>query len=310
MTERDWLRFSTSYHDELLVRAAIRVGREMGGTMYALRCVMIALAWILTASSIGYAQSNTDQTWDEIKRLDWQFNGVGPIGAEASIQIPADHAFLGSAGTRRFLELNGNLPSDNKYTIAPQDLHWFGVFGFEPTGYVADNEKLDPDSLLEKLKSRNIDQQAEMRRRGLTPLVLVGWFVEPHYDLVTKRLEWGTRLRTETGETVVNYMIKILGRRGVMDAVLVSEPQALQTDIREFKTTLQGYTYDPGERYSEFRSGDKVAEYGLSALIIGGAAAAAVKTGAFKGLAKLLGIGAIAVVGAIGGFFKRLFRRA
>lgn len=278
--------------------------------MYALRCVMIALAWILTASSIGYAQSNTDQTWDEIKRLDWQFNGVGPIGAEASIQIPADHAFLGSAGTRRFLELNGNLPSDNKYTIAPQDLHWFGVFGFEPTGYVADNEKLDPDSLLEKLKSRNIDQQAEMRRRGLTPLVLVGWFVEPHYDLVTKRLEWGTRLRTETGETVVNYMIKILGRRGVMDAVLVSEPQALQTDIREFKTTLQGYTYDPGERYSEFRSGDKVAEYGLSALIIGGAAAAAVKTGAFKGLAKLLGIGAIAVVGAIGGFFKRLFRRA
>jgi uncharacterized membrane-anchored protein len=48
---------------------------------------------------------------------------------------------------------------------------------------------------------------------------------------------------------------------------------------------LQNYSFNEGEKYSEFRSGDKIAEYGLSALIVGGAAAAAVKTGAFKGLA-------------------------
>jgi uncharacterized membrane-anchored protein len=149
-----------------------------------------------------------------------------------------------------------------------------------------------------------------MRRRGLSPLTLVGWFVEPHYDLATKRLEWGTRLRGETGETVVNYMIKLLGRRGVMDAVLVSDPQSLDGDVREFKAVLQGFSFNQGERYSEFRSGDKVAEYGLSELIVGGAAAAAAKSGAFKGLAKLLGVGGVVVVAGIAGFFRKIFRKA
>lgn len=118
------------------------------------------------------------------------------------------------------------------------------------------------------------------------------------------------RLRTEAGATVVNYTIKLLGRRGVMNALLVSDPTSLESDIREFKTLLQGYSFNEGDQYSEFRPGDKTAEYGLSALIIGGAAAAAVKTGAFKGLAKIIGVGALAAVAGIGSFFKKLFRRA
>jgi uncharacterized membrane-anchored protein len=141
-------------------------------------------------------------------------------------------------------------------------------------------------------------------------LILVGWFIEPHYDLVTRRLEWGVRLKTESGDPVVNYTIKLLGRRGVMDAVLVSDPQSFEHDTREFKSVLQGYSFNEGERYSEFRSGDKVAEYGLSALVIGGAAAAAVKSGAFMKLAKVLGVGLLALVGGIGGFFRKIFRRA
>lgn len=256
------------------------------------------------------ACAQTNDLWDQIKRLNWQFNGVGQIGSQATIQIPAGYVFLGAAGTRRFLELNGNLPKDDDYTVGPKDLHWFGVFSFEDSGYVSDDEKLDPDALLSTLKQRNSRQQSEMRQKGLEPLILQGWFVEPHYDLVTKRLEWGTRLRTESGAPVVNYTIKLLGRRGVMDAVLVSDPQSFDQDTRDFKAVLQSYSFIPGERYTEFRSGDKVAEYGLSALIIGGAAAAAAKTGLFKGFAKAIGVGAIAVVAAVGGFFKRLLRRA
>jgi uncharacterized membrane-anchored protein len=84
----------------------------------------------------------------------------------------------------------------------------------------------------------------------------------------------------------------------------------LEKNTREFKAVLAGYSFNEGERYAEYRSGDKVAEYGLSALIIGGAAAAAAKSGAFKGLAKFIGIGVIALFASIGGFFKRLFRRA
>jgi uncharacterized membrane-anchored protein len=194
--------------------------------------------------------------------------------------------------------------------IVPNHFRWFGVFHFQDSGYVPDGEVLDPDSLLNTLKSGNRQDQQERKSRGIPLLILEGWFVEPHYDLVTKRLEWGTKFRTESNEIVINYTIKLLGRRGVMDAVLVSDPQSLEKDTREFKAVLTGYSFNEGERYAEFRSGDKVAEYGLSALIIGGAAAAAAKSGAFKGLAKVLGVGVIAVLAAIGAGFRKILGRA
>jgi uncharacterized membrane-anchored protein len=84
----------------------------------------------------------------------------------------------------------------------------------------------------------------------------------------------------------------------------------MDRDTREFKTLLQAYSFNEGERYAEWRAGDKVAEYGLGALIVGGAAAAAAKSGAFKGFAKIFGVGAIAAIAAIGGILRKMFRRA
>ena len=63
-----------------------------------------------------------------------------------------------------------------------------------------------------------------------------------------------------------------------MRAILVSDPNSLEQDIKAFRTALRGFDFVSGQRYAEFRSGDKMAEYGLAALIVGGAAAAAAKT--------------------------------
>jgi uncharacterized membrane-anchored protein len=271
-------------------------------------CILTGL--LLAVSETAYSQSDEKNLQAELGKLQWQTSGAGQIAGRASVQIPNGIVFLGSSDTQRFLELTGNLPRSDIYTIAPKSLHWFGLFSFEDSGYVPDDEKLDPDALLEELKNGNRAGQEERKRRGLPSLVLEGWLVEPHYDLATKRLEWGTKLRADTNEISVNYTIKLLGRRGVMDAVLVSEPNTLEQDTREFKSILTGYTFNEGERYTEYRSGDKVAEYGLSALIIGGAAAAAAKSGAFKGIAKLIGIGVLGLLAAARGLYARLFRRA
>jgi uncharacterized membrane-anchored protein len=95
---------------------------------------------------------------------------------------------------------------------------------------------------------------------------------------------------TVSGVTV-NYTIRLLGRTGVMNAVLVSSPSSLDNDIKAFKASLGNFSFTQGQRYSEFRAGDKVAEYGLAALIVGGAAAAAAKSGAFKAFGKFIVFG-------------------
>jgi uncharacterized membrane-anchored protein len=246
----------------------------------------------------------------EINSLSWQSSpAVGRIGSTARIGLTGDIRFLDSGGTRRFLELNGNPPRDSQYTVAPRSFKWFAVFGFDPSGFVKDDERLDPNDLLQTLRQQNESNIAERRRLHLPILRLDGWAVSPHYDVETRRLEWGTRLLTEDSEPVVNYTIRILGRTGVMSAILVSDPGTLNADIQQFKTTLRGFEFVPGETYAEFRQGDRVAEYGLAALIVGGAAAAAAKSGAMKGFGKIAGLAVLGGLAAVGAAFRKLFSR-
>ena len=254
--------------------------------------------------------SAQDNLWAQIEKLDWKLGpNQGDIAGTATIVVPKGSAFLSSAGTRRFLELQGNLGVDDGYTFAPGDISWFSVFTFDPSGHVADEEKIDPDELLAILKKDNAERNEERKKRGLETLVLEDWFVAPHYDIQTKRLEWGTRLRQPSGGVTVNYSIRLLGRTGVMSALLVSDPTSLDQDIKSFKTALAGFDFNSGQKYSEFRTGDKVAEYGLAALIVGGAAAAAAKSGAFKFLGKFLVVGVLGGLGAAWAAIRSFFSR-
>jgi uncharacterized membrane-anchored protein len=277
---------------------------QMSPAFYRLLRVLLA-AGLIAAPSVALADPAR-----EAAALHWQ---KGPteaqLGSTATLKVPDGMMFLDSADTRRFLELTGNPPRDNNYTLAPADHTWFAIFRFDSRGYVKDDEKLDPDALLKALQDGDARGNQERGRLKMTPLYTDGWHVPPHYDPQTKRLEWGVRLRTDQGDKIVNYTVRILGRRGVMQAILVSDPQQLDRDMVTFKAALQGYDFAAGQRYAEFRAGDHVAEYGLAALVVGGAAAAAAKTGAGKALFKMLIYGGIAAFGAVGAALKKLFGR-
>ena len=101
-------------------------------------------------------------------------------------------------------------------------------------------------------------------------------------------------------------------RTGYEAATLVSSPDSLQQDIVAFKSALKGFDFNAGEKYSEFKQGDRIAEFGLAALVAGGAAAVAVKTGFWKvllgGLAafwKFIAAGVVALLAFFGKMFKR-----
>ena len=269
--------------------------------------VLALVALMLPA--LAQAQRDPAMIIQELQKLAWQKGpGTGAIAGKATIQIPQSYAFLDDKNTRRFLELMGNPPRDNHFMIAPANLDWFAVFSFDPVGYVKDDEKIDADALLETLKKNDGPGNEERKRLGMEAIYTDGWHVPPHYDPATKRLEWGMRLRDEKGGIHVNYTSRLLGRTGVMSAVLVSSPQSLDADMKAFYGALAGYDFVAGEKYAEFKSGDHVAEYGLGALVLGGAAAVAAKAGWLKFLGKFW----IIIAGALAagwGFIRRLFRR-
>ena len=258
----------------------------------------------------AHAQRDADAIMQELGKLAWQRGPAqGSIGATAKIRIPEGYAFLDEGNTRRFLELMGNPPRDKHFMLAPQNISWFAVFSFDAVGYVKDDEKIEPEALLDSLKKGDERSNEERKRLGMTAIYTDGWHVPPHYDAESKRLEWSMRLRDEQGGTHVNYTSRLLGRTGVMSAVLVSAPATLDRDVADYKSALRGFEFATGERYAEFKPGDRVAEYGLGALVLGGAAAAAAKTGLFKALGKFLWLIAAGGLALVWPLMKRLFAR-
>lgn len=249
-----------------------------------------------------------------IAKLKWQFGpGEGVIGDKARIKIPQGYAFLNAGETAKFKELTHNIVHGDEYLIAPESLNWFAMFRFNSVGYVKDDETIDADAVLKSVRQGNEQSNEERRKRGWSTMSLLGWRFRPQYDSQSKLLEWAFLGKDDSSnEQVVNYNTRILGRTGVMSVVVVTDPLILDQSVADFKRTIGGYGFVPGERYSEFKAGDHVAEFGLAALIAGGAAAVATKKGFWAVLAGffaaawkfIVGI-AVAAVAGLGRLFKR-----
>lgn len=241
----------------------------------------------------------------------WQKGpGKATLGSLAEIQIPDGFMFAGSADTITLLEAMQNPTSGRELGfLSPVDMAWFVVFEFSDTGYVKDDEKdkLDADAILKSLREGNESGNEVRKQRGWAPLSITGWDVTPRYDQQTHNLEWGIRVKG-TGESV-NYNVRILGRGGVMEATLLIEPEQLNAVLPEFRKLLGGYSYTAGNQYAEYKSGDKLAQYGLAALVTGGGVALAASTGLLAKMWKLIVVAIAAVIGAIKKGFNALFGR-
>jgi uncharacterized membrane-anchored protein len=147
------------------------------------------------------------------------------------------------------------------------------------------------------------------KEKGWPAISIVGWHTPPFYNRETNNLEWCIKGVTE-GEQIVNYNTRILGRHGVMSANLMVAPEKLNDTLPTVKKILGGYAFVEGKRYSQYVSGDKIAKYGLTALVVGGAAGIAAKTGLLGKLGALFAKGIkVIIVGliALGAGLKKLF---
>ena len=207
--------------------------------------------------------------------------------------------------------LNQNIPGGNEVMVAPEDLRWSAYLSFSDEGYVKDDEKIDAAELLKAMQQGTEEANQERRRRGWGDLHVVSWAVPPAYNASNKRLEWATLLQSDGGRSV-NFSTKVLGRRGHTSVILVSSQEDLAAARPQLENVLAGYSFNQGDRYADWVPGDKVAEYGLAALVLGGAAAIATKKGFWGVLGgflaagwKFIAAGAVALLAGLRRFFGR-----
>lgn len=283
-----------------------RVSRIAAAIGVCLACVGSAHAQDATQAQQTVVQ--------QIRALHWV---DGPtqvrIGQNAKFTVPAGYRFLGPTDTVKFMELTKNLASDDGGTVfAPDDFAWWGEFEYADVGHVADKEKIDPDALLSTLRSNQAEANKQLSAKGWATLELVGWEKAPFYDPDTHNLSWAVDLRNSQGGEDINYNTRLLSRTGYTAATLVAGTNNLQASIGQFKDAVAGYQFTDDQTYAAYKPGDKVAEYGLAALVTGGAVAVAAKTGLWKVIVgalvagwKFIVAGVVALFAALGRIFKR-----
>jgi len=247
--------------------------------------------------------------------------GEFALGDQAMIRLAEGFLFADGENTRTAMASMGNMASDLEVgLIAPtgEDENWFVVFEFNPVGYVNDDDReaIDADALLQSIREGTEEANAYRKAQGFGAVHVAGWLEPPRYDTSTNNLAWAIRARDEDDAStdLVNYNIRMLGRQGYMSVTLVTNADSFAAHRDAVRPLLAGVSYNEGRRYAEYRSGDKLAGYGLTALIAGGAGAAAAKLGLFAYFGKLFAKAGKAIVlffaaaaAAISRFFRSLF---
>jgi uncharacterized membrane-anchored protein len=276
---------------------------------------------LVAALAVSASAQSDEQKRDIFNSIEWTDGpGEGKLGSVAHLSVPEGCRFAEAAGAKTFLELTENPTSGSEVGIllcstAPEGnpaeaRNWFVVYDYDASGYVKDDEKtqLNADKILGTLREGNEAGNRERRRRGWSELTLDGWIRPPYYDEATHNLTWATRVISE-GDTSVNHSVRLLGRGGVMKVDLVTDPSAFELVLPAFDGVVSKTAFRPGNTYAEWRAGDKVAAYGLTALVAGGAA---VKLGLFGKLWKLILAGGKAIVVGVIALFagiRKFFRR-
>ncbi len=280
-----------------------------------------AAAILSLATALVSASAFAEAPPKEPPKIAWKAGpGTADVGRDlARIEIGKEYLFADGEDSRKLMEYFGNPPSNKEVGLvmpASDNVSWFILFEHFDVGYVKDDEKdkIDADAILKNIQRGTEEANKIRKEKGMPVIKVLGWHEKPHYDPRTHNLVWAT-LAEGAGGKNVNYTVKLLGRQGYVSAIFVGDPESLAGAKPEVDALISKFSYKQGRSYAEFVKGDKVAQYGLTALIAGGAGAAAVKMGLFGWLgsffAKMWKV-VVAGVIAAGAGLKKLFssRRA
>jgi uncharacterized membrane-anchored protein len=205
-----------------------------------------------------------------------------PLADKGTLKLPAGHAFVPQPQAGKLLQAMGNPGEDPRLLglVFPQsDAGWFMTLRYEDSGHIKDDDARDwnADELLKSYREGTDASNEERLKMGASAIEVLGWAEKPAYDAATHRLVWAMTSR-EKGAPAnepqgVNYNTYVLGREGYFTLNLVTGLQELPAHKPAAQTMLAALDFKEGQRYADFNSGtDRMAEYGLAALVVGVAA--------------------------------------
>ena len=265
---------------------------------------MVAALFMILSTTVA-ADAEYEYNWIE--------GGVTvDLGEIATVDLDPDFLFLDGEDTRQLaLEYGDPVSGDEVGSIYSMDEEqtWAVYFDYEETGHIKDDEKIDAKALLKSYQAGA--EEANKDREPGERYYVTGWDIEPFYDEDTHNLTWSLLLEDDNKETFLNYNTRILTREGNISVILVTDPENREADKQILQNQiLSQFNITDGNKYTDFdKSTDKVANYGLSALILGGTGLAVAKKAGLLAVilafAKKFGVLIIAGIAALWSFIRK-----
>jgi uncharacterized membrane-anchored protein len=200
---------------------------------------------------------------------------------QAKLALPEHFGFVPQEQAAALMRAMGNTTgNDFLGLIVPQggSSHWFVAVTYHDSGYIKDDDARhwDADKLLQSLKDGTEAANEERVKAGVPAIEVTRWIEPPAYEPDSHRLVWSAEARHKDGSSrdpTVNYNTYLLGREGYVSMNLVTSASAVDADKSAARELISAVDFDSGKRYGDFNSStDKVAAYGLAALVAGVAA--------------------------------------
>lgn len=276
---------------------------------------------LLCAEDAGEESSARQRIEKLAAGLTPQSGEIALPGGMAKLNLPDSLRYLSPADAKTVLvAIWGNPPGEENSLgmIVPKGFNplsqdaWAAEVNYEQDGHIKDDEadSINYDDMLKKMKEGANAANAERTKAGYEPVELVGWAARPHYDRQTHKLYWAKEIKFgNDSENTLNYNIRILGRQGMLVVNAIANMKQLPEIEAVTPEVLSSVEFTDGNRYADFNpSTDRVATYGIAALVAGGIAT---KMGFFKGLwlavlagKKFIILGAVALFAAVKKFFS------
>ncbi|WP_421547529.1 DUF2167 domain-containing protein [Pseudomonas sp. QD4] len=295
--------------------------------MKYLRLLLAALTLYAVPFSANAAapadSSDADQVTPEqfLASLSPQHGSIKLPGDIARLDLSKEFYYLNPTDTEKLLtEGWGNPPGfSNLGMIVPSNVSplaaegWGVIISYNDDGHISDEDaaKIDYNDLLKQMQAEDEEDNKQRKEQGYGALYLLGWAEQPRYDAQSHKMYWARELKAEEAkDSTLNYSIRVLGREGVLELNAVAAMADLPTIKREMPKVLASTNFTEGNRYADYNPGtDKLASYGLAALVAGGIAS---KAGLFAKLGVLLLAGkkfiVLGLVG-LGVLIRKLFKK-
>ncbi|TAK92534.1 MAG: DUF2167 domain-containing protein [Burkholderiaceae bacterium] len=203
-----------------------------------------------------------------------------PLLDQAILKLPEGYGFVPNPAAARLMRALGNQADEGLLGLVMPltDAQWMVVIEYEKAGYIKDDDakEWNADDMYKSMQEGTEAGNEDRRKSGIEEIELTGWVEKPSYDAATHRLLWSIGVKNKgvaDDSPGVNYNTLVLGREGYISMNMLTDKaliEGLKPIARDLLSTLE---FKSDKSYAAFNSStDKVAEYGLAALITGVAA--------------------------------------